>query len=127
VYQDTTDDTVYLTEAVITEYFQHVTKLVYPDIDAAALAAISSHSLQVTAGVLLTEAGMVVYFIKLCLLWISDCFDVYFRNTLRMANTHNVAIAKMPAALSSANLSVNLVSDDEDEGFLSNYEVEDND
>ncbi len=40
MYQDTTDNTVYLTGTAITEYFQNVSKLVYPDIDAAALAAI---------------------------------------------------------------------------------------
>ena len=45
VYRDTTDDSVYLTVAAITEYLWYVTKLVYPDIDAAALASISSHSL----------------------------------------------------------------------------------
>jgi len=77
VYQDTTDNTVYLTGAAITEYFWHVVKLVYPDINAAALASISSHSLQVTACVLLAEAGMAVYFIKLRLRWISDCFKVF--------------------------------------------------
>ena len=65
MYRDTTDDTVYLTGAVITKYFWYVTKLVYPDIDAAALASISSHSLRVTPCVLLAEAGMPVYFIKL--------------------------------------------------------------
>ncbi len=68
---------------------------------------------------------MAVYFIKLRLRWISDCFKVYIRNTLRMANMHNVAIAKTPAALSSANLSLKLVSNEEDEGFLGNYELED--
>ena len=77
VYPDTTDDMVYLTGAAITEYFRYVTKLVYPDIDASALASISSHSLQVTACVLLAEAGMPVYFIKLRLRWTSDCFEVY--------------------------------------------------
>jgi len=45
VYRDTTDDTVYLTGAAITKYFRYVTKLVFPDIDAPALASISSHSL----------------------------------------------------------------------------------
>ena len=126
VYRDTTDDTVYLTGAAITKYFQYITKLVYPDIDAAALASISSHSLQVTACVLLAEAGMPVYFIKLRLRWISDCFEVYIRNTLKMANMHNVAIAKPPAMLSPANLGLNLVSEDEDVGFLNDYELEDN-
>ena len=64
VYQDTTDDTVYLTGAAITEYFRYVTKLVYPDIDAATLASISYHSLRVTACVLLAEAGMPVYLLN---------------------------------------------------------------
>jgi len=127
VYRDTTDDTVYLTGAAITEYFQYATKLFYPDIDAAALASISSHSLQVTACVLLAEADMPVYFIKLRLHWISDCFEVYIRNTLRMANMHNVEIAKPPAMLSPANLGLNLVSEDEDEEFLDDTELEDDD
>jgi len=127
MYRDTTDDTVYLTGAAITKYFRYVTKLVYPDIDAAALASISSHSLQVTACVLLAEAGMPVYFIKLRLRWISDCFEVYIRNRLRMANMHNVTIAKPPATLSPANLGLNLVSEDEDEGFLDDYELKDDD
>jgi len=128
VYRDTTDDTVYLTGAAIIEYFRYATKLVYPDIDTAALASISSHSLRVTACVLLAEAGMPEYFIKLRLRWISDCFEVYIRNTLKMANMHNVAIAKPPAMLSPAKLGLNLlVSEDEDEGFLDDYELEDDD
>jgi len=127
VYRDTTDNTVYLTGAAITKYFRYVTKLVYPDIDAAALASISSHSLQVTACVLLAEAGMPVYFIKLCLRWISDCFEVCIQNTLKMANMHNIAIAKRPAMLSLAILGLNLVSEDEDVGFLNDYELEDDD
>ena len=45
VCRDITDNTVYLTGVAITKYFRYVTKLVYPDIDAAALAAISSPSL----------------------------------------------------------------------------------
>ena len=70
---------------------------------------------------------MPVYFIKLRLRWISDCFEVYIRNTLKMANVHNVAIAKPPAMLSPANRGLNLVSEDEDEGFLDDYELEDDD
>jgi len=122
MYRDTTDDTVYLTGAVITKYFWYVTKLVYPDIDAAALASISSHSLRVTPCVLLAEAGMPVYLIKLRLRWISYCFKVYIQNTLKMANM----LVKTPAMLSLlANLGLNLVSEDEDEGFLDDYELED--
>jgi len=44
-----------------------------------------------------------------------------------MANMHNLAIARTPITLSSANLNLKLVSNDEDEGFLDEYELEDND
>ncbi len=40
---------------------------------------------------------------------------------------HNVAIAKTPATLSPVNLGLNLVSSDEDKGFLDDYELEDDD
>ena len=50
-----------------------------------------------------------------------------FKTTLRMANMHTVAIAKTLATLSPANLGLNLVSGDEDEGFLDDYELEDDD
>ena len=70
---------------------------------------------------------MPVYFIKLRLRWISDCFEVYIRNTLRMVKMHNVTITKTPTALSSANLGPNLPSTDEDDEFLDDYELEDDD
>ena len=44
-----------------------------------------------------------------------------------MANIHNIVIAKPPAMLSPANLGLNLVSEDEDEGFLDDYKLEDDD
>ncbi len=54
--------------------------------------------------------------------------EVYIQNTLRMVNMHNAAIAKTPATLSPANLGLNLVSgEDEDEGFLDDYDLEDDD
>ena len=39
----------------------------------------------------------------------------------------NVAIAKPPATLSPANLGLNSMSEDADEGFLDDYELEDDD
>ena len=70
---------------------------------------------------------MPVNFIKLRLRWISNCFEVYNQNTLKMANMHNIAIAKPPAMLSTANLGLNLVSEDEGKGFLDDYKLEDDD
>jgi hypothetical protein len=49
---------------------------------------------------------------------------IFIQNT---SNMHNLAIAKKPAALSFANLSLNLVSDNEDKEFLGDYELEDDD
>ena len=46
---------------------------------------------------------------------------------LRITNMYTVAIAKPPTMLSPANLGLNLVSVDEDEGFLDDYELEDDD
>jgi len=40
---------------------------------------------------------------------------------------NNVVIAKPPAMLSPANLGLNLVCEDEDEGFLDDYKLEDDD
>jgi hypothetical protein len=42
-----------------------------------------------------------------------------------MANMHNLAIARTPVMLSSANLNLKLMSEDEDGGFLDDYELED--
>ena len=44
-----------------------------------------------------------------------------------MANMHNVVIAKPPIMLSPANLGLNLVSEEEDKGFINDYELEDDD
>jgi len=52
------------------------------------LSAISTHSLRVTACILLAEAGKPIYFIKLQLQWKSNCFEIYLRNTSRVALQH---------------------------------------
>jgi hypothetical protein len=44
-----------------------------------------------------------------------------------MANVHTAAIARPPAVLSLANLNLNLVNEEGDEGSLDDYELEDND
>ena len=44
-----------------------------------------------------------------------------------MASMHTAAIARPPAALSLANLNLNSVNEEEDEGILDDYELEDDD
>ena len=67
----------YLTGTAITAYYRHVTSLVFPAFSSQELCLISTHSLRVTACVLLHEAGMDGTYIKLRLRWKSDCFEVY--------------------------------------------------
>jgi len=67
-------------------------KLAHPTINEEMLSAISTHSLRVTACILLAEAGKPIYFIKLQLQWKSNCFEIYLRNTSRVALQHMQAI-----------------------------------
>ena len=107
VYRDTINNTVYLTGTVITKYFQYVTKLIYPDIDETALAAISSH-----------------FFLQklVCQYILLNYANVGLAIVLKFIfKTHY-------AWQTSVILGLNLVSgEDEDEGFLDDYDLEDDD
>lgn len=83
---------VFLTDKDVTNYFRYTMKLAHPTITDEMLAAISTHSLRVTACILLAEAGKPIYFIKLRLRWKSNCFEIYLRNTSRVALQHMQAI-----------------------------------
>ena len=92
VYRTTTGTVQYLTGASITAYYRYVTKLVFPTVSPSDLHLISTHSLSVTACVLLHEAGMDGSYIKLRLRWKSDCFELYLRNSTRITLRHNLAL-----------------------------------
>ena len=74
------------------------------------LKLISTHLLRVKAAVLLHEAGKDGTYIKLRIRWLSDCFEVYLRNTPTFCAQHNAALQgvnqQMMAAIaiSQANL-----------------------
>ena len=57
------------------------------------LNLISSHSLRVTACVLLHEAGKDGTYIKLRLRWLSNCFEIYLRNSDIIMAQHESALA----------------------------------
>jgi hypothetical protein len=86
------DKRVYLTDKVVTEYYRTVTKRVHPTITEEMLSLISTHSIRVTACILLAEAGKPMYFIKLRLRWLSNWIEIYLRNTDRVAMQHLYAI-----------------------------------
>ena len=71
-----------------------------PNISAEELELISTHSIRVTAYVLLAEAGNDRWYIKLRLRWMSDCYEVYIHNTSCIALMHNDALSKASRRLS---------------------------
>ena len=94
VYRSESGTVQYLTGTSITAYYRYVTKLVFPAVSVADLHLVSTHSLRVTACVLLHEAGMDGSYIKLRLRWKSDCFEMYLRNSNRITLRHNLAITE---------------------------------
>ena len=81
VYQDKDGKKKFLIGSEVTKYFRFVVKLVYPNVTAEELKLISTHSIRVTACVLLAEAGKDGWYLKLRLRWLSDCYEIYIRNT----------------------------------------------
>ena len=92
VYKDTDGEISYLTGDEVTKYYRSVVKLVIPNISDAELKLISTHSIRVTACVLLHEAGKDGTYIKLRLRWLSDCFEIYCRNTETITAQHVEAL-----------------------------------
>ena len=130
VYRDGKGATCYLTGASVTDYFRFVTRLVHPSITDEELQLISTHSIRVTACVLLAEAGKEGWYIKLRLRWLSDCYEVYIRNTGRIAMAHNDALHEVNERLAAVAISsVNLPDSFVETGVLDPvlYQLEDED
>ena len=81
-----------LTGKFVTNYFCFIVQLVMPNISYVELKRISTHSICVTACVLLAEAGKEGWYMKIRLCWLSDCYEVYIRNTNHIAPLHNDAL-----------------------------------
>ena len=95
------------------------------------LKLISTHSLRVKACVLLAEAGKEGWYIKLRLRWLSDCFEVYIRNTKRITWQHVEALRDInekmqEIAITMANLP-NVLNDATGEVSQLLYELDDED
>ena len=91
VYEKNRGEIEFLTGTMITSYYRKITKLVFPSISADELKLYSVHSIRVKAAVLLHEAGKSDAYIKLRIRWLSDCFNVYLRNTKTICDQHNAA------------------------------------
>lgn len=130
VYQDDSGTNRYLTGGDMTEYFRFVTRLVIPSTSDEELKLISTHSIRVTACVLLAEAGKEGWYIKVRLRWLSDCYEIYIRNTRRIADQHNEALVAANQKLDEVAVTfVNLPDVIEESGLLDTelYVVEDED
>ena len=93
VYRDKDGNIQYITGNDVTAYYRFVTKLVMPNISPEELKLISTHFIRVRACVLLHEAGKDGPFIKLRIRWLSDCFQIYLRNTERITAQHSKALS----------------------------------
>ena len=93
VYRDDGGVVQFVTGSDVTAYYRFVTKLVMPNISKEELKLISTHSIRVRACVLLHEAGKDASFIKLRIRWLSDCFEIYLRNTDRITTQHSDALS----------------------------------
>ena len=65
---------------------------VYTDISSEQLSPISTHSLRVKATSLLNKDGKDKTYIKLRLRWLSNCFNIYLRNTEVIMIQHLAAL-----------------------------------
>ena len=121
VYQDKAGTKCYLTGQEVTHYFRSVVTSTTPNISPDEVKLILCHSIRVKACVLLAEAGMKGWYIKLRLRWLSNCFEVYIRNTKIIASQHTNALSSSnerlaEVAITPANLPQNLV----ESGILNN-------
>lgn len=134
VYINKNNKLVYLTDTDVTAYYRAVTKRIHPTITDDMLRLISTHSIRVTACILLAEAGKPMYFIKLRLRWLSNCFEIYLRNTDRVAMQHLYAITPGTTAqptvtqvpLVGENIDSEIVNEF-DKVTLGDYELDDED
>ena len=126
VYRDAKGEIQFLTGTDVTQYFRDIMRAVTPNISDADLSLISTHSIRVYAWTLLHEAGKERIYIKLCLRWLSNCFEVYLQNTDTITLQHTAALKdvnskKDAMAVAAARLeeivAVDLQTDNlEDEG-----------
>ena len=130
VFRNKDGDVQCLTGQDVTAYLRFVVKLVQPNITDEELKLISTHSIRVTACCLLAEAGKDGWYIKLRLRWVSDCYEVYIRNTRRIAVAHNEALEDVNKKLQELAVTpVNLPDILEESGILDTveYVLEDDD
>ena len=98
VFQDEDGSTKYVTGDMVTDWLRFVARLVFPAISDAELSLILTHSIRVTAAVLLHEAGKDGTYIKLRLRWDSEAYNVYLRNSDIIVEQHTEALNSLESS-----------------------------
>lgn len=104
IYQDEDGGIAYITGYQVTAFLRKVARKVHPSFTDDEISLFSTHSLRVTAAVLLHEAGKDPTFIKQRLRWLSNCFEIYLRNTGTICDQHNEAFDAFIASMHALNL-----------------------
>ena len=104
----------FVTGGDMTAYLRLMTASVYPNMMSEQLKLISSHSLRVTACVLLHEAGKDGTYIKLRLRWLSDCFVIYLRNSDIIVEQHDKALEPFYERMQEFAVEAGLLAPDHD-------------
>ncbi len=94
----------YATGKDVSSFLQNIAKKLYPDMPETEIKKFSSHSLRVTAAVLLHEQGHDGDYIKIQLRWLGDSYRLYLRSTHRILQQHSDSLSK------SASISIQLAN-----------------
>jgi len=116
VYKDDKGEVKYLTGTDVTAYFRDIMRTVMPNISDEELKLISTHSIRVYACVLLHEAGKDGPYIKIRLRWLSNCFEVYLRNTDTIMFQHMDALSDVHTRM--AAMAINAVGGHDEAVFV---------
>lgn len=108
VYQNKGNMT-YVTGKDMSSFLQNMATMAYPGMPKSDIKRYTSHSLRVTAAVLLHEEGHDGDYIKIQLRWLGESYRVYLRSTLKVLQKHTNSLAKSAAvSIRLANLSQNV-------------------
>ena len=84
----------YINNIHVEKRLQYLATVTYDLTDKDDIARYTCHSLRVGACVLLHTSNATADTIKLRLRWKSDSYQMYLRDTVKLANSHNIAMAQ---------------------------------
>ena len=95
VYKTASDSTTCFISKQMANFLQRAAINVHHLTDQAEIYRYTLHSLRVWDATLLNRDGFTCPYIQICLLWKSETFLSYLRNTHAIEDTHSDALAKI--------------------------------